>query len=90
VSFVVEGFTALCLRPSARTPPPIALLLKTKAKPQFDRTVDQAVEALFGVFQPPNHDQFQHCFFVFTVRSAEGRRSLQLPNMSNTKVPAFG
>ncbi len=43
-------FTALCLRPSARTTPPIAPLLKTKTKPQFERTVDRAVEALFLVF----------------------------------------
>jgi hypothetical protein len=40
-------FATLCLRPSARTPPPISVLLKTKAKPQFDRTVDRAVEAFF-------------------------------------------
>lgn len=33
--------------PSARYPPPIGAVLKTNAKPQFDRTVDRAVEALF-------------------------------------------
>jgi hypothetical protein len=42
---------ALCLRPSARDPPPISALLKTKIKPQFDRAVDRAVEALFPIFQ---------------------------------------
>jgi hypothetical protein len=46
---------ALCLRPSARPHPPIDVLLITKAKPQFDRAVDRAVEALFRVFRPSNH-----------------------------------
>src|SRR6266571_2083504 len=41
---------AFCLRPSARYPPPIKLLLKIKIKPQFERTVDRTVEALFLVF----------------------------------------
>jgi hypothetical protein len=69
----------LCLRPSAKTPPPIALLLKTKAKVQFDRTVDRAVEAFFPVFQGSNPVQFQPSFSIFAVRSAEGYKSFQLP-----------
>ncbi len=40
--------------PSARPPPPIGVLLKTNAKPQFDRAVDRAVEALFRVFSALN------------------------------------
>ena len=32
-------FAALCLRPSARHPPPIDVLLIAKTKPQFDRPV---------------------------------------------------
>jgi hypothetical protein len=64
---------ALCLRPSAGDPPPIDVLLKTKAQPQFDSTVDRAVEAFFCVFQRSNPNQFQPDFSVFTVRSAEGR-----------------
>jgi hypothetical protein len=64
---------ALCLRPSASNPPPIDDLLKTKAQPQFDRAVDRTVEAIFQVFQQPNLTQFQPDFFVFAVRSAEGR-----------------
>ena len=40
--------------PSASPPPPIDVLLKTKAKPQFDRAVDRAVEALFRVFSGLN------------------------------------
>jgi hypothetical protein len=42
-------------RASRATPPPIGVLLKTQAKPQFDRAVDRAVEALFCVFSAPNH-----------------------------------
>jgi len=69
----------LCLCPSAIDPPPISVLLKTKVKPKFDRTVDRTVEALFPVFQGFNQAQFQPCFLVFTVRSAEGRNRLELP-----------
>jgi hypothetical protein len=54
-------------------PPPTDALLKTKAQPQFDSTVDRAVEAFFCVFPQFNLAQFQPCFFVFAVRSAEGR-----------------
>jgi len=72
-------FVALCLRLSARDPPPIDVLLKTKAKVQFDWTVDRAVEALFSVFHGSNRGQFQPCFVVFTVRSAEGYNGLELP-----------
>jgi hypothetical protein len=67
---------ALCLCPSARYPPPIALLLKTKVQPQFDSTVDRAVEAFFCVFQQSNLAQFQPCFLVSAVRSTEGRKPL--------------
>jgi hypothetical protein len=70
--------TALCLRPSARTPPPISVLLKTKVKPQFDRTVTERSKSFFAVFQGFNRGQFQPCFLVFTVRSAEGRRAAML------------
>jgi hypothetical protein len=67
------SFAALCLRPSARTPPPISALLKTKAEVQFDRTVTDRSKLLFCVFQPSNPAQFQPCFWLLTVRSAEGR-----------------
>jgi hypothetical protein len=43
-------FVALCLCPSARPHPGVDALLKTKGQPQFDRTVDRAVEAFFCVF----------------------------------------
>ena len=56
-------------------PTPHKPLLKTIVKPQFDRAVDRAVEAFFLVFQDFNQAQFQPCFRVFTVRSAEGRKS---------------
>jgi hypothetical protein len=66
---------ALCLRTSATTPTPHNVLLKTKTKVQFDWTVDRAVEALFPVFHGSNRGQFQPCFPVFTVRSAEGYKN---------------
>jgi hypothetical protein len=68
-------FAALCLRPSAKDPTPLDVLLKTKVKPQFDRAVDRTVEGLFSVFQGFNPAQFQPCFSVFAVRSAEGRNA---------------
>jgi len=41
---------ALCLRPSARDPTPIGVLLKTKAKVQFDSLVDKLSKPFFGHF----------------------------------------
>jgi hypothetical protein len=58
------------------TPPPIALLLKTKGQPQFNRAVDRTVEAVFCVFQPSNLAQFQACFLLSAVRPAEGRKAI--------------
>src|SRR6476661_6261191 len=52
-------FAALCLCPSARAPPPIGVLLKTKAKVQFDR----AVEALFLSFLPTESVSFCRSFY---------------------------
>jgi hypothetical protein len=69
------SFVALCLRPSATTPTPHRALLKTKAKVPFDRAVDRAVEPFFLVFHDSNPVQFQPCFLVFAVRSAEGHKS---------------
>jgi hypothetical protein len=67
------------LQPSACVPQPKtphSTLLQTKAQPRFDRTVDRTVEAFFRVFQRSNLAQFHPSFFVFTVRSAEGRKSI--------------
>jgi len=52
-------------------------LLKTKIKPQFERPVQSLSTSLFPVFQGSNRGQFQPCFSVFTVRSAEGRKPLE-------------
>jgi hypothetical protein len=71
-------FAALCLRPSARNPTPLTLLLITKAQPQFDSPVDRTVVAFLRVFQWSNLVQFQPSFSAFTVRSAEGRNGLEL------------
>src|ERR1044071_1382804 len=67
-------FTALCLRPSATDPTPLEVLLKTKARPQFDKTVKRLSKPFFYVFQQSNPTQFQPSFSVLTVRSAEGRK----------------
>jgi hypothetical protein len=77
ITAISRHFAALCLRSSAGAPPPIDALLKTKAQPQFDRTVTERLKFFFRVFQPSNHAQFQPVFFVFTVRSAEGCNRLQ-------------
>lgn len=63
---------ALCLRPSARAPTPLDVLLKTKAEPQFERPVKSLSTPLFRVFQRSNRGQFSALFLVFAVRSAEG------------------
>src|SRR5579864_776148 len=73
-------FASLCLRPSARDPTPHSALLKTKAQPQFDRAVTDRSNPFFRVFQGSNPAQFPPLFFVFTVRSAEGRNACQEPN----------
>ncbi len=75
-----RSFTALCLRSSARDPTPHSTLLQTKAQPQFERTVDRAVEAFFCAFQRSNLAQIQPSFSLFTVRSAEGRNALPVKN----------
>jgi len=68
-------FAALCLRTSATTPTPHRALLKTKVKVQFERLVKRLSTPFFPVFQGFNPIQFQPCFPVFTVRSAEGRKA---------------
>jgi hypothetical protein len=67
-------FAALCLRPPARDPTPYRPLLKTNAKVEFDRTVTERSKFVFRVFRRSNQVHFLACFFVFTVRSAEGRK----------------
>ena len=64
---------ALCLHPSATTPPPVSVLLKTKTKVQFDRSVTDRSKPFFHVFHGFNRGQFRPCFLVPAVRSAEGR-----------------
>jgi len=76
--------TALCLRPSATTPPPISILLKTKAEVQFDKTVTRQSKPVFLVFEGLNPVQFQPCFSVFAVRSAEGRNVPAVPILAGT------
>jgi hypothetical protein len=75
---ILAIFVALCLRLSAIDPPPIEPLLKTNTKPQFDRSVTERFEAFFYVFQASNRAQFQPCFLLPGVRSAEGRKRRRL------------
>jgi hypothetical protein len=74
MSAIPAILAALCLRPSARYPPPIDVLLKTKAKPKFDRAVTELSKAVFPFFDGPIWAQFQPRFPVSAVRSAEGRK----------------
>jgi hypothetical protein len=62
ITAISRHFAAFCLRSSAGDPPPIAPLLKTKAQPQFDRTVTERSKLFFRVFQPSNQAQFQSVF----------------------------
>ena len=70
-------FAALCLRPSARDPPPIAPLLKTKAKVPFDRAVTERSRLLFCVFQPFNRAQFQPLFSRFHCPVGRGSQAVK-------------
>ena len=80
--------SACVLQPE--THPPIGPLLKTKVKVHFDRTVTERSKLLFPVFQGSNPVQFQPCFTVFSVRSAEGRglyfrlRNYQITHLPNS------
>ena len=70
---------ALCLRSSAIDPTPHSALLKTKAQPQFERPFKSLSTPLSYVFHGSNRDQFLARFLVFTVRSAEGRKTHPTP-----------
>jgi len=61
----------------SQDPTPLYVLLKTKAKPQFDRAVTERSKPIFCVFRWSNQLQFQPCFLVFAVRSAEGRNAAE-------------
>ena len=68
---------ALCLCPSARTPPPISVLLKTKVKPQFDRAVDRTVEALFFRFSGLQSGSISALFSRFYCPVGRGSQRLR-------------
>jgi hypothetical protein len=70
-------FATLCLCPSAIDPPPVSVLLKTKVKVPFDRPVTERSKRFSPVFRGSNRGQFQACFRVFSVRSAEGCNALK-------------
>jgi len=66
------------------THPGVAVLLQTKAQPQFDRPVTDRSKAFSPVFQLSNLTQFQPDFFVLTVRSAEGRKPFRQTRSTRT------
>src|SRR5438270_10864661 len=86
MSAITAILTTLCLRPSARTPPPHSTLLKTNIKPQFDRAVTERSKPFSCVFQGFNRGQFQPCFLVFTVRSAAGRKLVKAARRNNRRA----
>jgi hypothetical protein len=51
-------FAALCLSSQPATHPGVGLLLKTKAKPQFDRTVTDRSKLFLAHFPASNRVQF--------------------------------
>ena len=82
------------LQPSACLPryiahPGVGLLLKTKAQPQFDRTVTDRSKLLFCPFHHFNLLQFHPVFLVLTVRSAEGRRGYSFTQSPNHPFTQF-
>jgi hypothetical protein len=50
--------------PSASYPPPIDVLLKTKAKPQFERPVESLSTPLFRVFSSSNQVVILSCLYL--------------------------
>jgi hypothetical protein len=67
---------ALCLCPSATTPPPISVLLQTNGELQFERTVERLSTSLFLVLSSSNPVQFQPLAVSCRLQSAEGRNAL--------------
>jgi len=86
MSAITAILATLCLCPSASNPTPQTLLLKTKAKVQFERPVKRLSTTFFPVFQVVNSFQFQPCFPVFTVRSAEGYKFLKLRGADSPRL----
>lgn len=85
-------FAALCLCPSAATPTPHSVLLKTKAKVQFDRAVTGRSKPFFYRFCQSNRYHFPGLFTVVTLCRRIDRQWVaplhQVPNTKN-QVPAF-
>ncbi len=79
-------FAALCLRPSARPPPPIDTFIENKGQTSLRPNGDRPVESLFSRFSAVESGPISAFFSVFTVRSAEGRKPMQL---TWSLVPAF-
>jgi hypothetical protein len=79
-------FAALCLRPSARDPPPIGPLLKTQAKVQFERPVERLLMPFSLFFSGsiwPNFSPY-FSFLLFgrqRVANAQRRAAHQSPRL---------
>ena len=61
----ITRFASLCLRPSARPPPPIALLLQT---------VTERSDPFFTIFGVPISTNCSCYLLVVAAQSAEGRK----------------
>jgi hypothetical protein len=74
-------FAALCLRPSASPPSPIAPLLKTKTKVQFDRAVTERSKPLIPVFRGFQSGSISssNCLFYFPVGRGSQLPKYQIP-----------
>jgi hypothetical protein len=68
---------ALCLRPSASDPPRGSRFVEIKDANAIRPNGDRPVETLFSFSAVQFGTQFQPDFFVFTVRSAEGRNATE-------------
>jgi len=74
--------------PSARYPPPIGVLLKTKAKVQFDRTVTERSKPFFSHFCQPNRCHFAGLFTLVTLCRLVDRQWV-VECFSFTKLPNY-
>src|SRR5215470_9423646 len=76
-------FAALCLRPSAIDPPPIGVLLKTKAEPQFNRAVTERSKPFFPVFRASIRLNFS-LVFLFLLSGRQRVAKVKTPRGATT------
>jgi hypothetical protein len=77
LQLATPAILAISLQPSACVPryiahPGVDALLKTKAQPQFDSTVDRTVEVPFLCFSTVQSGQFSAFFLILTCPVGRG------------------